>query len=159
LKPDIQLIKEKFVLGQRYLNEVAQVLEHPLSEFLNDLGLQLKAERLFEVLSQIILDVCTHIVSREKTTDPPKSYGDCMLLLEGLGVLDKKSGEGARFQNMIKMRNFIVHDYARVDNAIVFESIKQLVADFSLYQKRVLAWLSPQPVTLDMLKKKKNKDE
>jgi uncharacterized protein YutE (UPF0331/DUF86 family) len=142
MKPNSQLIKDKFVHAQRYLNEVALVLEHPLEEYVTDLGLQLKAERLFEVLSQIILDVCTHLVSREKTADPPGSYGDCMLLLEDMGVLKKVNGEGAKFQTMIKMRNFIVYDYARIDNKIVYTSLEQLVEDFPLYQKRVLAWLS-----------------
>ena len=142
MKPNSQLIKDKFVHAQRYLHEVDLVLEHPLDEYANDLGLQLKAERLFEVLSQIILDVCTHLVSREKTADPPKSYGDCMFLLEDMGVLNRSNGEGAKFQNMIEMRNFIVHDYARIDNKIVYTSLEQLVDDFPLYQKRVIDWLS-----------------
>jgi uncharacterized protein YutE (UPF0331/DUF86 family) len=142
VKPNSQLVKDRFVHAQQYLNEVALVLEHPLDEYMKDLGLQLKAERLFEVLSQIILDICTHLVSREKTADPPKSYGDCMLLLEDMGVLDKANGEGAKFQTIIKMRNFIVHDYARIDNKVVYTSLEQLAEDFPLYQKRVLTWLS-----------------
>jgi uncharacterized protein YutE (UPF0331/DUF86 family) len=147
MKSNIQLIKDKFVHSQKYLEEVKRVLEIPLAEYLADLDVQLKAERLYEILTQAILDVCTHVISREKADDPPKNYGECMIILEKIGILDKKKGEGVRFQSMIKMRNFIVHDYARIDNKIVYTSLKDLVDDFALFQRRVLDWFSGNKIT------------
>jgi uncharacterized protein YutE (UPF0331/DUF86 family) len=39
------------------------------------------------------------------------------------------------------MRNILVHEYGRVDNALVFETIHQHLGDFEVFASEVLAFL------------------
>ncbi|MFQ6125927.1 MAG: hypothetical protein ACE5R6_15170 [Candidatus Heimdallarchaeota archaeon] len=52
-------IKEKFNFGKKYLEVAEKMTSFSKEEFLERLDLQLQAERLYEVLSQIILG-CMH---------------------------------------------------------------------------------------------------
>lgn len=55
---------------------------------MNDLEHQLQAERLFEILAQIMLDVCTHIVANSNLS-APGSYADSMRKLVDLKIVEK----------------------------------------------------------------------
>ncbi len=102
------------------------------------LDLQLKAERLFGVLSQIILDVCTHIVAHFNV-QAPQSYIDCMNRLSELGILPQE--KISTFSSLIKMRNLIVPQYGDIDDSVLFNALKMLLEDFKEYQTIILTWL------------------
>ncbi len=102
------------------------------------LDLQLQAERLFEVLSQIILDVCTHIVAHSNI-QAPQSYIECINRLSELGILPQE--KISTFSSLIKMRNLIVHQYGDIDHGILFNALKMLLEDFKEYQTIILTWL------------------
>lgn len=69
------VIKEKFAFARKYLDFLADSIETPEEEFLRRVDLQLQGERLFEILSQVVLDVCTHVIANSEL-DPPASYAE-----------------------------------------------------------------------------------
>ncbi|MFQ5819483.1 MAG: DUF86 domain-containing protein [Candidatus Heimdallarchaeota archaeon] len=131
-------IKDKFNFGKKYLEAVNRIISFSKEEFMERLDLQLQAERLFEVLSQIILDVCTHIVAHSNV-QAPQSYIDCMNRLSELGILPQE--KISTFSSLIKMRNLIVHQYGDIDHSILFNALKILLEDFKEYQTFILTWL------------------
>jgi uncharacterized protein YutE (UPF0331/DUF86 family) len=136
LNPD--LIKEKIAYSKKYLDRLGNIVKFSKEEFTDDFSLQLESERIFEVISQLMLDICTHIVAYSNET-PPITYSDCMKKLVNIGVLEKK--ESNKFIKIIKMRNLLVHQYGVVDLEILYASLKMLQTDFLIFKEKILAWL------------------
>lgn len=116
------------------------IQETPKSEFLANLSIQLQAERLFEILTLIILDICTHIVANS-TELPPDSYADCLVTLAKLNILTSEDAE--KFVKIIKMRNIIVQRYRNVDLEFLHNGIQMLDKDFLKFKEAVMDWLKP----------------
>ena len=99
------------------------------------------AERIFEILSQIILDICTHIIAHLKES-PPQTYAECMKKLGILGILSTQTAEKAT--SLAKMRNIVVHQYGKINYILLFEGLRELHKDFPQLQNEVLAWIETQ---------------
>lgn len=96
------------------------------------------AERAFEIISQLILDICTHIVAT-RNLPTPNHYADCLIKLLNEGILDKKYQQ--KFQDLIKMRNLIVHQYGEINFELLFKALTTLNDDFLIFQKSILTWI------------------
>ncbi len=135
---DQRFIVDKLNSSVKYLASLKLLLQQPQSKFSQDLDSQLKGERLFEILVQIMIDVCTHIVAN--SAEPtPTSYSDCMLALSRLKVIPNDFAD--KCVKIIKMRNLITHQYDVVDHKILYDGLRALQQDFLMYQKAVLAWV------------------
>ena len=133
-------ILEKFDYAKQYLKELDIVLENTMERFREEIPLQLMGERLFEILSQIMLDVCTHIIAKLEL-GTPRDYADCLKKLSSneMRILQKEDAE--RLQNIIKMRNLVVHQYVAVDHEILFNALPLIKSDFEMYRNAIIAWM------------------
>lgn len=136
---NVSYIKEKLASSKKYLEALKAIQETPKSEFLENLSVQLQAERLFEILTLVMLDICTHIVANS-TELPPESYSDCIVTLAKLNVISSDNSE--KFVRIIKMRNIIVHQYGQVDLELLHKGIQMLDKDFLTFKEEVIKWLS-----------------
>lgn len=134
-------IKEKLNKSKDYLALLETIISSSKEEFSNDFENQIKAERCFEVLSQIMLDICTYIIATNKIATPT-SYSNCMLKLGQSGILNLKKSE--EYSKLIKMRILIVHQYDKIDYFLLFESLKTLISDFNDFQEEILLWVEKQ---------------
>lgn len=131
-------VSEKFIDAESYLGLLEEITAHSTADELQtNFSEQLKAERAFEVVLQIIIDVCTHTVSIFK--EIPKSYSNCFLILARNSVIPTELGE--RLALAAKMRNIIVHLYAGINYHLLLEAAKQLVPDFNLFKESILKWI------------------
>lgn len=131
-------IRDQFVISKQYLEKAQELAEIPQKKFMDDFSLRLQAERVFEVLIQIMLDICTHIVAKSNIPSP-ESYADCINKLFKLGIIGEKC---KRYKDAVKMRNVIIHRYSTIDYEIVHEGLKQIIDDFKEYQQEILHWLN-----------------
>ena len=74
---DEELIRRKLLSVEKHVSAIKKIVNVPLSEIEEDLHNQLIIERLFEIIAQSIIDICTHVVSRE-SDEIPRTYSDCM---------------------------------------------------------------------------------
>ncbi|NPD88343.1 MAG: DUF86 domain-containing protein [Asgard group archaeon] len=132
------LLKEKLAYSKKYIERLRKIIEVSKEEFLEDFSLQLQSERIFEVISQLMLDICTHIVAHSSET-PPSTYSDCIKKLVNIGVIGEDESDD--FIKIVKMRNLLVHQYGIVDPEILFESLKLIDSDFSRFKEKILSWL------------------
>ena len=133
------LIREKFAGSKKYLEKLDTIIENPQEVFVQDFDLQLHAERVFQVISQIMLDVCTHIIAQSNET-PPATYADCIEKLGTLKVIGTETVSSV--SSLVKMRNLIVHQYQRIKYPILFEGLRELKKDFLRFQDEILKWLN-----------------
>ncbi len=136
---DTEMVKRKFVYSKKYYKAVQKLLEdYDENTFLDDFDAQVKGERFFEVLMQIILDICTHIMANlEKPV--PESYAACLLNLAEEKIITKELA--AELGSAIKMRNLITHQYENFSYKILYFSLKALLKDFSFYEEAILEWI------------------
>jgi len=134
-------LKEKLAYSKKYIERLRRIIEISEKIFLDDFSLQLESERIFEVISQIMLDICTHIIAHSSET-PPSSYSDCMNKLVDVGVM--KEDESNNFINIIKMRNLLVHQYGIINLEMLFASLKMLDSDFVKFKEIILSWIEKQ---------------
>lgn len=131
-------IKEKFSRSKDYISLINKILESSEDDFIRNFEHQVIAERSFEVLTQIMLDICTHIIAMSQTTSPT-SYSDCMTKLGKINILNEE--RSLKYSTLIKMRNVIVHQYDTINLSMLYESLSDLLIDFDNFKKEILEWL------------------
>ena len=136
---DAQRIRERLKVGSAYISALDRVVATDEEKWLTDLDTHLKAERIYEVLSQIMLDICTHIVANSEIT-PPMSYAECILKLATLGVFP--IDQARLYSGFIKMRNLVVHQYSEIDYSTLLESLKGLKVAFLTFRTHLIRFLA-----------------
>ena len=131
-------IKTKFIESEKYLKKTEEIVSLDANELYTDLDTQLKAERLFEIISQIIIDICTHIVASLQL-GVPETYSSCIDLVSKEGIISKTLAMD--LVKIVKMRNIVVHQYAVIDYAILFSSLKRIRNEFLMYKRAIIEWL------------------
>jgi len=138
---DSTWLREKFLSNKKYWSKLEDIISKTSDELDKDLDLQLVSERIFEILSQIVLVICTHIIAHLKES-PPQTYADCMKKLGDLGIISPQTAEKAT--SLVKMRNIVVHQYGKINYKLLFEGLHELHQNFPQFQKEVLRWIDSQ---------------
>ena len=135
---DKQLIKHKFLSSDKYLKNITEIIEqYSVEEFKNNFSIQLQVERAFEVVNQIFIDICTHIVSTISET--PENYANCFEILQRKNIIGVSLSKN--LMRSVRMRNLIVYQYTGIDYEILFTSLSQLQDDFTDFKKQILYWI------------------
>ncbi|HEY0087693.1 MAG TPA: HepT-like ribonuclease domain-containing protein [Candidatus Lokiarchaeia archaeon] len=142
-------LREKFLFSKKYMSKLNDIILEPSENLKTDLDLQLKAERIFEILSHIILDTCTHIIAHSKEP-PPETYADCIKKLERIGIISAHTTE--KVISLVKMRNIVVHQYGKINYDLLFKGLSELHQYFPQYQNEILIWISNQEKEEDKIK-------
>ena len=138
---DFFWIREKLLSSKKYWPKLEDLLIKTPENLETDIDLQLKGERIFEILGQIILDICTHIIAYIKEP-PPQTYSDCMKKLGKLDIITPETAE--KTASLVKMRNIIVHQYEKINYHLLFDGLCELHKDFPQFQEEILMWISSQ---------------
>lgn len=134
-----QLVKQKLLSSSEYLKNISEILkQYSVDEFKNNFSIQLQMERSFEVVNQIIIDICTHILSTYSET--PQNYANCFEILHKKNIIGGYLSED--LIKSVRMRNLIVHQYTVIDYAILYCSLSKLQNTFADFKTQILNWLS-----------------
>lgn len=82
------------------------------------------------VAIEAAVSICTHIAAR-LANRTPESYADCFAVLATSGILGEELAE--RLGQMARFRNLLVHLYWQVDNARVWEVLRNNLSDVEAY--------------------------
>jgi uncharacterized protein YutE (UPF0331/DUF86 family) len=99
-------------------------------------------ERLLEICVQAVVDVCALLVSGLRLGVPAEEE-DLFEKLARHGTLSASTAETLR--RMKGLRNLLVHEYGRVNDRIVFETIRDCLGDFDVFKRETLAFLRGLP--------------
>jgi uncharacterized protein YutE (UPF0331/DUF86 family) len=84
------------------------------------------------------LDIGKHIIA-EEAFRVPKDNQDIFVVLYDEGIIPKRLL--TRLIDMAKFRNLVVHDYVRIDNAIVYGILNRRLVDFEAYARAIQKYL------------------
>lgn len=116
------------------LNELRSVAPLDLEEYAR-VEKKRSCERLLQLAIETTIDACAMLV-RGLRLGLPGEESDLFEKLASRRALSP--GTIDTLQRMRGMRNILVHEYGRVDDALVFETVRDHLADFEVFKREVL---------------------
>ena len=127
------IVQRKLALLDRYLLELQGNLKDVnLAGFRGDWAMQRMTERVLQVMVELVVDIAERIIAIEKA-GPVATSAEAIEKLVAIGVI--KSAKP--YAEMVRFRNFIVHQYEEIDPAIIFNIAKNRLEDFRLFRDEI----------------------
>jgi uncharacterized protein YutE (UPF0331/DUF86 family) len=128
-----------------YLRELRAIAPLRLEDY-RTIEKKRACERLLQVSVEAVIDACALLVSGLRLGLPAEA-DDLFQKLLHAGVLAPPLAETLR--RMKGLRNLLVHEYGRVDDEIVFETVRERLGDFDAFKREILAFLRPDDRGVD----------
>ncbi len=123
---DSERILSKISELEKYISELNQILPDSEENNLTSTKTQRAIERILQISIECILDICA-IMVKDLKLGPPSDEDDLLSLLSG------KIPHIENIQQMKSFRNLILHQYAKIDNQLVYEIALEYSSDFQLF--------------------------
>lgn len=129
------VILNKLARIEEYLTKLQEIAPDKFKVYEKDWKTQMVAERGLQILIEIIIDVANRLIAI-RNWGPTTSSADSIRLLALKRVISSEDP----YLKMIKFRNFIVHDYDKVNNAVVYSILTKNLDDIRNYRDEVLSY-------------------
>lgn len=120
-----------------YLDELRSIAPDRLEEYLK-VEKRRACERLVQVSVETAIDVCGLLVTALRL-GLPGDEDDFFDKLMTRGVVSGPMGDTLR--RMKGLRNILVREYGRVNDALVFETVRTRLDDFAMFKREILTFL------------------
>ena len=128
-------INDKIEEIERYLQELSEIMPHNFEEYKFDFKTSAACERYSEKIIGAIIDAAFLIIKENKLKIPEEEKQSLDILFEE-SIISNKLKE--RLKDDKGMRNILAHEYGKIDDKIVFESIKnELIFDAEEFIKQI----------------------
>jgi uncharacterized protein YutE (UPF0331/DUF86 family) len=117
-----------------YLTELRSIAPERFAEY-RAVEKKRACERTLQLLVQVVLDVCALLVAGLRLGLPGEE-DDLIGKLLQRGVISSETAVTLR--RMRGLRNLLVHEYGRVDDELVFDTIRHRLGDFDVFKREVL---------------------
>jgi uncharacterized protein YutE (UPF0331/DUF86 family) len=137
---DRERILAKLDEMDRYLGELDSVVPENFEDYRANVTAKRACERLLHIIIETVVDVCAVMVKGLRLGVP----GDEEAFFEKLSgvVIRKETAE--KLREMKGFRNVLVHRYAEVDDARVYDILKTSLGDFDGFKNEVLDFLKKE---------------
>ena len=120
-----------------YLDELKQVAPNNYEEY-QKIEKKRSCERLLQLCIECAIDVCKLFVSGLKL-GLPSEENDLFTKMQKKKIISKKMG--SLLKEMRAFRNILIHEYASVDDELIYEKAQTRLEDFKTFKKEVLTAL------------------
>lgn len=135
---DIQLINRKIKLVSENLDLLKKYKNLTLDEYLNNEETKLIVERLLEKITGQIIDINYHILKEEYETTPTDYYNSFIDIGKNKIITEEFAIEMAKSTGL---RNALAHNYEKIDDELVFNSIVTALNHVPSYLSKILEFL------------------
>ncbi len=90
------------------------------------------------MLIELCIDIANHMIS-DKNMRLPTGYADAFKVLMENKIINKNLFR--TMEKMAKFRNLVVHQYEKIDPAIVVSILHKNLNDFEKYKKAIIKFL------------------
>ena len=123
---DRDLVRRRLALLDQYLAQLAQYGTLTLAEYESDWRTQRIVERTLHLGIETCMDLADHVVADRKLR-VPDTGAEAFEILAEAGILPGELGRS--LATMVGFRNILVHDYAKLDPAVVLRVLGHDVQD------------------------------
>jgi len=135
---DRDLVLRKLADLDQYLGQLSEYRNVTVEQYRGDWKTQRIIERTLQMAIEVCLDVATHAIA-DRELRVPTTHAEAFEILSEAGLLDP-----ALKDVMVragKFRNLIVHEYARVDAAMVVRILQEDLTDLARFKTAALGWI------------------
>lgn len=131
----IEKISRKLIQLDEYLAVLGKISATSGDAFVKNKILVGSAKYYLQVSIETCLDVANHIIAAERFR-APKDYADAFTVLEENHILERILAQ--KLRQMAKFRNRLVHLYGEIDDAFVYEFLKNDIEDIRTFRKIII---------------------
>lgn len=129
-------IEEKIEQIEQFVQELSEFKAENFEEYKNNLKTKAACERYGEKIPEAFVDLAL-LTIRYLNLPSPKDEDNAFEVLEQYKIISKNLCKNLKSAK--SMRNFIAHEYGKVDDKIVFEATSyELERDANEFIKRIL---------------------
>jgi uncharacterized protein YutE (UPF0331/DUF86 family) len=127
---DRDLVLRRLAFLETYLDQLASYRDVDLPAYQQDWKLQRIIERTLHLAIETCMDVADHIVA-DRRLRVPETGAESFEILAEAQLISRALGDA--LARMVGFRNILVHDYTRLDPAIVVRVLRQDVLDLQRF--------------------------
>lgn len=118
-------INDKIIEIEKYLEELEEIAPNNFNEYQRNLEKRLACERLFEKIIEAVIDL-SFILSKFKNFKMPEEDEAIFDTLYEEKIITEKLSK--KLKEAKGMRNFIIHQYGKINDELIFEAITEELA-------------------------------
>jgi len=115
-------IDEKIAEIELYTSQLKEIVPNNLEYYKNDFKVRAICERLFEKIIEAMVDLAFLVIKENKFKIPEEDTEAFDILLKRKVITE---GLSKKLKEAKGMRNIIAHEYGKIDDEIVFNSITE----------------------------------
>ncbi len=115
-------INDKIKEVEEFLENLKSYVPETFEEYARDNKTKDASERCFEKIMESVLDLAFLII-KEKNLSKPESEETALKTLANEGIIEQNLY--LRLKDAKGMRNFIIHQYEKINDSLVFTTIKE----------------------------------
>jgi len=128
-------IKDKIEEIEKYLQELSEIIPLNFKEYNSEFKIRAACERYFERIIESVTDLAFFIIKEYNLRTPEEDKQSFDVLCEEK-IISEKLKE--KLKDAKGMRNILAHEYGKVDDEMVFDSIKdELLTDVEEFLKQI----------------------
>ncbi|MBI2107235.1 DUF86 domain-containing protein [Candidatus Woesearchaeota archaeon] len=128
-------IQDKIEEIEKYIEELSEIQPESFEAYKNDFKTKAACERYFEKIIESVVDLAFLVIKENKLKIPEEDKEAFDVLAKG-EIISKDLAE--KLKDAKGMRNLIAHEYGKVDDEIVFESVtSELKIDTETFVKKI----------------------
>lgn len=131
---DRDLVLRRLAMLDTYLEQLAPYREIEVEAYRRDWKVQRIIERTLHLAIETCMDVADHIVA-DRRLRVPETGAESFEILAEAGLLPHALG--GFLASMVGFRNILVHDYTRLDPAIVTRVLQRDLGDLARFRDLV----------------------
>jgi len=124
------VIRRKLINLSEYIKELEPFLEYSYEQYISNYFIKRTGERLIQLIVENMVDVNSIIIS-EMNHAPSKDYYSSFEIIGELGVIPLNFA--TKLAPCTGMRNRLVHEYDKIQDKIVFDSIQKVIEMVNKY--------------------------
>ena len=136
---DMDLVRHKLGLLAEYYEDLKQLRGLSAATLTTDKKTRRYAERTLQMAIEACLDIGNQIIAAKGLREPSSNREVFLILIEN-GLLPPE--KSADFQKMAQFHNLLVHDYARIEPAILARILSDSLDDFLIFLEAVSSLLA-----------------
>ena len=115
-------INEKIEEIEQFIQELNEIAPNNFDEYKIDLTKKAACERYAEKIMEAITDLAFLII-KEKNLKIPKEDAGAFFILSERGIISNELAQ--KLKDAKGMRNFLAHEYGKVDDEIIFNAVSE----------------------------------
>ena len=119
---------------EAYLSELKQIVPESFADY-QRIEKKRSCERLLHLCIECAVDICKLFISGLKL-GLPHEENDLFDKMSNKNIFSPEMA--SLLKEMRAFRNILIHEYAEVDNEIVYEMAKTRLGDFELFKKEIV---------------------